>query len=86
MPRAIEEPRLKPLSCDDLIPGDTYEIKLYIVAAEDDCKVSENNKWELANEAQFVIQQEHFMALKDGLAVIPLDVARDALRNKFLKR
>jgi len=86
MPRAIEEPKLKPLSCDDLIPGDTYEIKLYMITTEDDCKISEHNNWELANEARFVMQQEHLKALKEGIAVIPLDIARDALRNKFLKR
>lgn len=85
MPRAIEEPKLKPLSCEDLIPGDTYKIKLFIITTRDDCKISENDNWKLASEAQFVLQKEHLKSLKDGLAVIPLDVARDTLRDKFLK-
>ncbi|MEW6672006.1 MAG: hypothetical protein AB1427_09880 [Thermodesulfobacteriota bacterium] len=86
MPRAIEEPKIKPLSYDDLIPGDTYNIKLFMITTKDNCLISEHENWKFAGEAQFLIQNEHLKALNEGLAVIPLDVARDKARNRFIKR
>lgn len=86
MPRAIEDPKLEPLRSHNLIPGDTYELALYIISTKEDCKISEHNEWVLAGKAKFVLQQEHLKAFKAGLAVIPLDIERDVLRHKFIRR
>ena len=85
MPRAIEDPHLNPLHCTDLIAGDTYEFKLYIIAIGDDCVINEYNNWVLASKAEFVLKEEQLKGLREGLVVIPLDIARDVLRDKFLK-
>jgi hypothetical protein len=85
VPRGPSTPKVQPLRAQDLSPGETYVLSVFLLAGNNKCETSTASKYEPLSSKEFVLEEHHIKDLKDGIAVFPVDVTSDSLRETFVR-
>ena len=84
VPRGASSLKLQPLRAQNLSPGETYVLSVFLLPGNTKCETSTGSKYELFTSKEFVLEKHHIDDLKNGFAIFPVDVTSDSLRETFV--
>lgn len=84
VPRAASSLKLQPLRATDLSPGETYILSVFLLQGNNKCETSSTSKYEFFSSKEFMLEKHHIDDLKNGIAVFPVDIVSDSLRETFV--
>lgn len=85
VPRGASSIKLQPLRAQNLSPGETYVLSVFLLPGNNKCETSSASKYELFSSKEFVLEEHHIKDLINGIAVFPVDVTSDSLRETFVR-
>jgi hypothetical protein len=84
LPRTPDTPKTDPLRVQDIKPGESYIVSVFLLKGDANCQTSNTSKYEQYTSTDFVLEASHIENLSKGVTVLPLDTVRDSLRKQFV--